>query len=196
MEKPPAEPPQPPPERDDVKVNAHRCPYCHDDVAAADGVVCRDCLTRHHPACWDEAAKCSSCGSTTRLATERPPLTDALITEALTARGYSEAEVAAHLAHRPQQFPCAAANCSARPDWLLGKLPFCEEHAKESQRNRVLLHAGLAALLTVLSGVMGVGAVVEDSAMAVPGILFLVLAVGLAIGAVRARRDQPRPRDR
>jgi F-box protein 11 len=46
-----------------------RCPYCHDDVKPAESgwVVCRDCLARHHKECWEDSARCSSCGQTTYL---------------------------------------------------------------------------------------------------------------------------------
>ena len=62
--RPPAANDPTPAEREDVHVAANRCPFCHDDVQATalDGVVCAQCLTRHHDACWKEAAKCSSCG--------------------------------------------------------------------------------------------------------------------------------------
>ena len=59
--------------RDDVTVAAHRCPYCRDVVERdAELVVCRDCLTRHHAACWIEGnAACSSCASTDCLETAK-----------------------------------------------------------------------------------------------------------------------------
>lgn len=39
-----------------------RCPYCHAACAAdADAQVCADCLSRHHPGCWEEASGCASC---------------------------------------------------------------------------------------------------------------------------------------
>lgn len=45
-----------------------RCPYCHADCfPASKNVVCRDCLARHHPDCWAETGRCSSCSSTIRM---------------------------------------------------------------------------------------------------------------------------------
>lgn len=58
--------PQPvpgPAERDDVQSRLNRCPYCHDGVAPAESVVCRQCLTRHHASCHAEVGTCQSCGS-------------------------------------------------------------------------------------------------------------------------------------
>lgn len=68
----PVQPPRPiaGAERDDVRVAANRCPYCHDSVSREGDawVSCRECLTRHHTACWDEAEACSSCGEVRFLA--------------------------------------------------------------------------------------------------------------------------------
>ncbi len=55
---------EPAPERDDVKVAGNRCPYCHEDVPRETADVCRDCLARHHAACWAEAPRCGTCGCT------------------------------------------------------------------------------------------------------------------------------------
>lgn len=51
------------------KLGLNRCPFCHDDVSVErnDWVACRDCLARHHSACWEENTACASCGSTTAL---------------------------------------------------------------------------------------------------------------------------------
>jgi hypothetical protein len=39
-----------------------RCPFCHDGIAAeADWLACRQCLARHHAACWRETGRCASC---------------------------------------------------------------------------------------------------------------------------------------
>jgi membrane-associated protease RseP (regulator of RpoE activity) len=49
-----------------VRVNANRCPFCHDDVvrdADTENVVCGGCLARHHSACWEESGSCSACGA-------------------------------------------------------------------------------------------------------------------------------------
>jgi len=52
-----------------------RCPYCHSSVApeAEDWVACKQCLARHHRACWDEGHRCASCSATTPLVAEAPP---------------------------------------------------------------------------------------------------------------------------
>ena len=43
---------------------------CHDDVSqeSEDWVACSSCLARHHTACWQEGASCSSCGEAQVLA--------------------------------------------------------------------------------------------------------------------------------
>ena len=49
------------PER--VRVEAPRCPYCHDDVSPSDPEkqACSICMTWHHQDCWAEHGGCSSC---------------------------------------------------------------------------------------------------------------------------------------
>lgn len=51
-------------EREDERVSANRCPFCHEDVdvLARDWLACRQCLGRHHVACWADARRCASCG--------------------------------------------------------------------------------------------------------------------------------------
>lgn len=56
-----------------VRVKSNRCPYCHDDVEASGSVVCQDCLTRHHPECWNEGLHCSSCSSPNKLVSSSEP---------------------------------------------------------------------------------------------------------------------------
>jgi hypothetical protein len=60
--------------RDEV---ATRCPYCREDVRleaeAAAWTACALCLARHHAGCWDELARCASCGDAARLAPVVPP---------------------------------------------------------------------------------------------------------------------------
>jgi hypothetical protein len=51
-----------PVERDDVRLAANRCPFCHDDVEKAASVACQGCLARHHASCWTESRACSACG--------------------------------------------------------------------------------------------------------------------------------------
>lgn len=57
------------PARDDVRVLANRCPFCHEQVEV-DGdhwVSCRSCQARHHGPCWAEAGRCAACGDERRL---------------------------------------------------------------------------------------------------------------------------------
>src|SRR5262249_40031029 len=46
-----------------------RCPFCHEAVAvdATDWVACKQCLARHHAACWGESKRCASCEHTTAI---------------------------------------------------------------------------------------------------------------------------------
>lgn len=66
-ERPPA--PLEVPARDDVRVLANRCPFCHEDVAVEDDhwVSCRSCQARHHADCWAEAGRCGACGDERKL---------------------------------------------------------------------------------------------------------------------------------
>ncbi|MEZ6185437.1 MAG: hypothetical protein R3F62_10555 [Planctomycetota bacterium] len=59
---------------DDVEVTVHslRCPYCHDGCTPAESVACRDCLARHHSACWEERGRCASCSSIHKLVSDSP----------------------------------------------------------------------------------------------------------------------------
>ena len=56
------EQPRRPPRDLEVRVEATRCPYCHDAVRDAElqrARVCERCLSRHHRECWEE--RCASC---------------------------------------------------------------------------------------------------------------------------------------
>lgn len=49
-----------------VEGSPTRCPYCHDGVSGQQPtVVCGQCLSRHHAACWE--GSCASCRSTERM---------------------------------------------------------------------------------------------------------------------------------
>lgn len=76
MKEEPKPRPTPPEVKDDLRVVAHRCPFCHEPVRpdAEAWVACAQCLGRQHAACWDEAARCAACGHDRRLeaAAERP----------------------------------------------------------------------------------------------------------------------------
>lgn len=38
-----------------VKTPRHLCPYCRDAVSETEAqFVCKRCLARHHPECWNE----------------------------------------------------------------------------------------------------------------------------------------------
>ncbi len=50
-----------------VRAAVSRCPFCHDDVAPQDSVVCQECQARHHGGCWAEAGRCSACGGERRM---------------------------------------------------------------------------------------------------------------------------------
>jgi hypothetical protein len=45
--------------------DAQRCPFCHAKVVLEtdEWVACKQCLARHHAACWGESSRCSSCQS-------------------------------------------------------------------------------------------------------------------------------------
>lgn len=77
----------------------HRCPYCHDDVAAAESVACQGCLARHHGSCWEESGRCATCSGAVVLRSDggRPPLTPALVTKLLRQAGYTLPEIRAAL---------------------------------------------------------------------------------------------------
>jgi|SRR5579872_3568558 len=53
-----------------------RCPFCHGEIGprSDDWVACRDCLARHHRACWSELHACSTCGRRDFLGTTREVL--------------------------------------------------------------------------------------------------------------------------
>lgn len=89
--------PTPPPAdgiRQRPKVGPTRCPYCHDDCLASDPVtcVCGDCLSRHHIACWEEAAGCGSCRSQHRLQAVTRPTPGPPVVSAETAETGEVAE--------------------------------------------------------------------------------------------------------
>lgn len=49
-----------------VQGSPTRCPYCHDGVSGEEPtVVCAQCLSRHHTACW--VGSCASCRASERL---------------------------------------------------------------------------------------------------------------------------------
>jgi hypothetical protein len=55
--------------KDDPRVVAHRCPFCHEAVRpdAEAWVACAQCLGRQHAACWDENGRCGACSHAQRL---------------------------------------------------------------------------------------------------------------------------------
>src|SRR4051812_36381946 len=53
---------------------ATRCPYCHEECPPGEDVrVCRECLARHHAACWSESEGCAGCRAREALAPEKGP---------------------------------------------------------------------------------------------------------------------------
>ncbi len=79
-------------EREQLRLSAERCPYCHEAVERSDQdkVACNACMAWHHAGCWNEHGACAACGadrtglspSTTaagatgeHLPAERPPAT-------------------------------------------------------------------------------------------------------------------------
>lgn len=71
MEKPRPERTEP---KEDPRVVAHRCPFCHEAVRpeAEAWVACAQCLGRQHAACWDEGGRCGACRHTLRLEAPAP----------------------------------------------------------------------------------------------------------------------------
>jgi hypothetical protein len=109
----------------EVRGSPTRCPYCHDEAAAAaDAWVCQDCLARHHAACWRERGACSSCASTRHLEPPaRPPLTVERAREVFLAAGHDPADVIRFLAPlTPTQLavdPIARATSLAGRTWFV-----------------------------------------------------------------------------
>lgn len=48
-----------------------RCPYCHDDLPAAEAVLCPECSAPHHDECLEIHGKCAILGCNGRLAKRR-----------------------------------------------------------------------------------------------------------------------------
>lgn len=70
---------------------ATRCPFCHEECAPeVEVVVCRECLSRHHSACWGEGRACASCGAAEFLSA---PLEATRPAEAATSTGLTRGEV-------------------------------------------------------------------------------------------------------
>jgi hypothetical protein len=60
-----------------VVANAHRCPFCHEPVTLeSDWLACRQCLARHHTACWQEANRCAACTGESALVTGTATILD------------------------------------------------------------------------------------------------------------------------
>jgi hypothetical protein len=54
--------------RSSASSEVQRCPFCHSSVAAEEEqVACKQCLARHHRACWEEAQRCASCAAASPL---------------------------------------------------------------------------------------------------------------------------------
>jgi hypothetical protein len=63
VEQPKPRPERPSEPKDDPRVVAHRCPFCHEAVRpdAQAWVACAQCLGRQHAACWAESGRCGAC---------------------------------------------------------------------------------------------------------------------------------------
>lgn len=139
-----------------VSVEANRCPFCRDDVAPTESVVCQSCLTRHHPDCWDEAGQCSSCSSQIRLQAGQVSsprvITDADITRILEKEGYRSEEIMAYLSQRDEaEESCGWDGCSraAKASSVLGSTSLCLIHARRSARLGQLFFLALTFLSIV-----------------------------------------------
>ena len=126
-----------------VATSPTRCPFCHEGCSpdAADVLVCRDCLSRHHAACWREGEhRCASCGGRRPLEGTAPKPSPR--ERALVRRGLAD-EAAANMARRvgisDAEARAALLDAAARelseasrlplPPWaiviiVLGSLPF------------------------------------------------------------------------
>lgn len=127
-------------ERVQVTVEVNRCPYCRDDVRPIESVVCQACLTRHHPDCWDEAGRCSSCSSEVPMQAGRVEspriITEEDIKRILEKEGYRSEEIAAYLEQRDEEAgeECGWGGCHDRARFrsVLGSNELCLKHARRS----------------------------------------------------------------
>lgn len=82
--------------RSDLRVvqSATRCPFCHEEIAVLgrDWVACRECLARHHEACWREGGSCATCASREVLVAAAP----VAATPERTSMAELEAEILRH----------------------------------------------------------------------------------------------------
>jgi len=168
----------PPARRDDVRVAGNRCPYCHEDVARESADVCRDCLARHHGACWTEGTRCGSCGSEQVLRPVLPPLTPErarrLAEEAFLRAGYSGEEARGALAPTDR---CPTPGCLER-GVARGNASahlHCPAHA--ASMRGMLLGAGLLFMIFGLFLALAIG--LFGAVQREPPVLIAGLAIGL-----------------
>ena len=148
-----------------VTVEANRCPYCRDDVLAEQSVVCQTCLTRHHPECWDEAGRCSSCSSQTRLQLGKASLrviSEADVQRALQKEGYRREEIKAYFKPSANKYGknCAWGECqaSATAKSISGGTDLCQIHARTSRQMARLMFLAMAVIaffITVALQIVG-----------------------------------------
>jgi hypothetical protein len=118
----------------DVRAEASpvRCPFCHDGVDVEQDAwrACEKCLARHHGACWDEAGRCSACGSSAALAR-------------VTSPGVATPEpprvpraVALELADYASRVKAAAEQAGIQQTWERKQLPLTIPRARRSRSSR------------------------------------------------------------
>jgi hypothetical protein len=168
----------PPAERDDVRVAGNRCPYCHEDVPRETADVCRDCLARHHAACWAEAPRCGACGSVEVLRpVRRDPLSSnevrAIVAETLRGEGFATDGLEPRLSAGAR---CSVMGCErSRADRKLRCRRHIEEARRTGRRGGWALFA--VALAVFAAGIVGSGTSQSLGAFVGGATLALVFAV-------------------
>lgn len=124
-------------------VKSHRCPYCHDDVGPEDCVVCQDCLTRHHPECWEEGLRCSSCSSENKMVSS---------TKRQNAPSYKPDEIVPEIDDEgrvPEEKQCSREGCELRGAMYAHYSDdrLCLVHARKFDRKINLFRGALGFLL-------------------------------------------------
>lgn len=141
------------------RAGATRCPFCHDDVHAAESAVCQDCLARHHPACWQESGSCASCSSENQLQSAPRDFTDLVVREPSREKIESEAEVYAPPSDDVKTKRCAWdespwGHCEEPGTHGTGFTPtlFCQDHANRYKKFMVVAFVVLPFLLLLMGG--------------------------------------------
>jgi hypothetical protein len=144
--------------RVEVKGSPTRCPYCHDDCSpGVDDVACRECLARHHAACWNEHGACGTCGSTQRFEAKVERLDLARARRTLIEAGSSPAEVDeffASLAARPAEDSAAWGRTLVWPSVLTLLALVCTLVVVQRSNDAAVLASVILLLVTVANGVL------------------------------------------